>query len=243
MKQSFLVLSYNLCFGKAFPDLFKLFAEHRPDIVCLQEFVVSEAFISQLEKAGYELADYSHTFFKHFRLYSVATFYNQKTIKHNNGTTISLSRGLYESILFILRIGRTVRTALNNNFILKKNQAAFRVCNVHLTAMQSTNPVRVKQLQIALGFLKDNGQSTPTIVMGDFNYVYKRKVLEKIFEKENYHEATNNLFYSLEWIILKFFKFHSKPDYIWYRNLKKIKTIRLNRGLSDHFPILTEFGL
>ncbi len=243
MKHSFSVLSHNLLNHKAFASLPDLLKQHQPDIVCLQEFVVSEAAIETLEKVGYELADYSHTFFKHFRLYSVATFYNPKTIKHNNGTIVSLGRGLYESILFILRIGRTVRTALNNNFVLKKNQAVFRVCNVHLTAMQSTNPVRVKQLKIALGFLKDNGQATPTIVMGDFNYVYKRKVLEEVFENENYKEATNNLFYSLEWIILKFFKFHSKPDYIWYRGLEKIKTSRLDRGVSDHFPILTEFSL
>lgn len=240
MKTTLSILTFNLYFGKALEELINLAQNQNPDIICVQEFPVNEQTVNKLEAIGYELADYSASFFKHFRFYSVATFYNPNTIIHQNGQTISLGRGLYEILLFFLRFSPRSRTSLNNNFVTKVGNKAFRICNIHLTALQSTNKVRVKQLQKTLEFLESQPKK-PTVVVGDFNYVYKRKVLEKLFQNNGYKEATNNLLFTIESRILGFFKIKMKPDYIWYKYLNKKQTTRLNRQLSDHYPILSQF--
>jgi len=242
MTKRLTVLTFNLLFGRALEELVNLAKEHKPDVICSQEFPVNEQTVKQLEAVGYILADYSPSFFKHFRFYSLATFYNPQTIKHQNGQTISLSRGLYELLLFFLRFSPQARTSLNNNFIHKASKHKFRICNIHLTALQSGNKVRVKQLQTILSFLRNNGQNKPTVVMGDFNYVYKRKTFEQIFQRYGFKEATNNLFYTFELTILGFFKVKMKPDYIWYQHLHKCQTLRFKRRFSDHFPILAKFS-
>lgn len=241
-KSKLSVLTYNLYFSKGLKEFGQLLPKYKPDILCVQEFMVDEQSVEFVENLGYKLADYSYSFFRSFKFFSVATFYNPQTVKHQNNFAIGLSRGFYELVLFFLRIGRTERTALSANFLAKDSGKSFTICNVHLTAMQSTNKVRIKQLKITLDFLK-NGKALPTIVTGDFNYMYKRKVLEKIFSKESYLEATNNILYSYEWLILKLVKLRTKPDYVWYKGFRKIKTSRLPRVYSDHFPILAKFEL
>lgn len=243
MTNRLLILSYNLLFGRAESEVCDLAKKIKPDIVCVQEFTMNEGIIKQFRENGYELADYSPSFFKHFRFYSVATFYNPKTLKYENGSSISLTRGFYELLLFFLRLSPTSRTALNNNFVMKKNKRSFRLCNMHLTAMQSTNSVRLKQLKTTLEFLSKKNNQLPTIVLGDFNYMYKRKILERIFQKEGYVEATNNLFFTISYALFWFFRLKMKPDYIWYKGFKHYQTKRLNHRSSDHYPIVAEFAL
>ena len=234
------VLTFNLYFSKGQKDLKELLPKYMPDIVCLQEFNVDEQAVSQIEELGYELVDYSYSFFRSFKFFSIAIFFNPKTVKYQNDTSISLSRSFYELILFFLRFGKTERTALSSNFIDRISQKPFRICTFHLTAMQSTNKARIKQLDITLKYLK-NGKNIPTVVAGDFNYIYRRKVLERMFSAEGYLEATNNILYTCVFQILKLFRIKSKPDYIWYRGLKKIKTTKLASKYSDHFPVLAKF--
>lgn len=241
MNTTLSILTFNLYFGKALEELTSLAQIKKPDIICVQEFPVNEAMVRQLEKAGYELADYSPSFFRNFRFYSVATFYNPQTIEHKNGQSITLARGFYELLLFFLRFSPEARTSLNNNFMFKANNRQFRICNLHLTALQSTNKVRVSQLKTTLAFLQQEEKDKPTVVVGDFNYVYKRKVLEELFQSNGYKEATNNLLFTIESRILGFFKIKMKPDYIWYKYLNKKQTTRLNRQLSDHYPVFTQF--
>jgi len=242
MSPNLSVLTFNLYFGRALDELGELVKEKAPDIICVQEFSVNENTVAQLEKSGYELADYSYSFFKHFRLYSVATFYNPKKIEHENANSINLGRSFYELALFLFRLSKTPRSALTNHFSLKNNSSKhFQICNVHLTALQSTNKVRIKQLQKTLDFLNKPSVQVPTIIAGDFNYVYKRKVLETFFQKYNYKEATNSLLYTIKVRFLRFFQIKMKPDYIWYKGMQKEKVWRFDKKISDHFPVMAFF--
>lgn len=238
--QTISLLTYNLLFGKAFDDLIERIPKLKPDIVCVQEFPVNGKEVEKMEKIGYSLADYSYSFFKHFKFYSVATFYNPKKLIQKDEEVISLSKSLYEFILFILSFGKTERTALNVCFQLKGTKNLFNICNLHLTALQSTNKIRDKQLKQAIAYL-DKKSLEPTVIAGDLNYLYKRKFLESILNKHGFKEATNNIFFSLEWNILRLFKLRKKTDYIWYRNIKKHKVLKLKMNRSDHFPIYAEF--
>jgi len=242
MNSKLKVLSYNLFNSRAFTELKEIVAKLNPDIVCVQEFYVSQERVGEMEALGYELADYSYSFLKFFKIYSVATFYNPKTVKHQDGASIDLVRGLYELILSVIRVGGDKRTALNNRFVFKATQQIFRVCTVHLTAMQSTNQTRTQQLKVALNYLSQEPE-IPSILIGDFNFMYHRKKLEKLLLEFGYQEATSNLRFTMEWILLLFLRLRMKPDYVWYRNLTKVACERLPHRLSDHFPILAEFSL
>ncbi len=235
----FTILTYNLCFGKALGELIDFLKQYQPDIVCVQEFEINRETIAQVENVRYELADYSHSFFKFLKFFGVATFYNPKTIEHRNGEVISLSRSLYEFVLFLLHWGRHSRTVLHNEFIIKKEKARINVYNLHLT-VHGTNAVRSKQVKQVIQHIK-RYNNAKTIIIGDFNYPYKRKGFEKLFATEKLKEATNNILFSLESRVWGVLRVRLKTDYVLYKGLRHLKTEKINRQFSDHFPILTRF--
>ena len=65
MKQ-FSILTFNIRYGHAFNELIELVEKYKPDLVCVQEFRITEDEVAKLEKTGLELADYSYSFFKFF---------------------------------------------------------------------------------------------------------------------------------------------------------------------------------
>ncbi len=236
------LLTYNLLYGRAFRDLLDYLKAYKPDIVVVQEFKVGDEEFAKMEEAGYLLADYSHSFFKHFKFYSIATFYNPDRLEHKNGEAVSLARGAYEFLLFLMGFGKTERTALYNHFIVRSTGREVEVCNLHLTPLTGTNRVRNNQLTTAINHL-DKNSLRPAIVVGDFNYPYNRKGLERLFQSDSFLEATDNLYYTYENTILGLIRFKAKTDYILYKGMKKKETTRLDRKRSDHFPILAEFTL
>jgi len=241
MKQ-FSILTFNIRYGHAFNELVELIEKYKPDLVCVQEFRITEDEVAKLEETGLELADYSYSFFKFFYFFSVATFYNPKKLKHLNSEAVSLARGAYETFLFILRLGRTERTALNNQFKLKGEKTTFNICNVHLTPLYGTNKVRTKQLKKTLVYV-DNHEPLPSIILGDFNYPYRRRDLEAIFRNTKFKEATNNVLYTYEHRWFGLIKAKVKLDYIWYRGMKRESCERLERKISDHYPVLSTFSI
>lgn len=238
---SFTILTYNLYFGKALKELVEIIKKYQPDIVCVQEFEISKETIGWVESEGYELADYSHSFFKFLKFFGVATFYNPKRIKHRNGEVISLSRSLYEFVLFLLHWGKPSRTVLHNEFIIKKSVVGINVYNLHLT-VHGTNSVRSKQVKQVIQHIKRHNNEK-IIIIGDFNYPYKRKSFEKLFATGGLKEATNNILFSLETKVWGLVRLRLKTDYVLYKGLKHLKTKKIDRKFSDHFPILTEFKI
>ncbi|MCR4326854.1 MAG: endonuclease/exonuclease/phosphatase family protein [Candidatus Roizmanbacteria bacterium] len=234
------VLTYNILFGKAVSLLPELCSTYKPDVVCLQEFEISVDAIAEVEKQGYYLADYSHSFFKYFRLYGLATFYNKKTLKPKDGEVITLSRSFYEMILFFFPRVNKQRTVLKTTFIHLESRAELDVYNLHLT-FHGTNQTRRKQLTCTMRTI-EKADKERIIVAGDFNYPYHRRSLEKLIAENNLKEATSNLLYTLENRILGFFKIRLKPDYILYRGFSHIETIRDENRSSDHFPIIARFS-
>lgn len=234
------VLTYNILFGKAVSLLPELCSTYKPDVVCLQEFEISVDAIAEVEKQGYYLADYSHSFFKYFRLYGLATFYNKKTLKPKDGEVITLSRSFYEMILFFFPRVNKQRTVLKTTFIHSESYSEFDVYNLHLT-FHGTNQTRRKQLACTMRAIKEAAKER-IIVAGDFNYPYHRKSLEKVITDNGLKEATSNLFYTVESKILGLFRIRLKSDYILYRGFTHLETIRDGNRSSDHFPLIARFS-
>ncbi len=235
------ILTYNLLFGKALLSIPKLIAAYAPDVICLQEFEIHTDAIATVERCGYYLADYSHSFSKFFRLYGIATFYNPHTVTPQGGDVITLSRSVYEMALLLFPRVNHRRTALKTTYMHNESKKTFDVYNLHLT-FHGTNQARRKQLQAMMGHLEAAKQKR-IIIAGDFNYPYHRKSLEELIQQHELKEATNNLLYTLENKVFGVFTYYLKPDYILYRGLTHLDTKREEDHTSDHFPIIARFSL
>ncbi len=237
------LLTYNTLFNKGIGDL-KLILQENPniDIVCLQEV---DTEISNLNKIsttlGLKLADFSNSFVKFGKIFGVATYYNSKKFSVKKNLVLNLPRSMYEILLFILKGGNKSRTVLQTYLEFKKENKPLTVYNVHLTHLVSSNGTRIKQMNSFLSTI--NSKQEPIIIAGDFNFMYNKKRFEKIIERYNLKEATNNINYTNLTRVLKIFSAKVKLDYILYRNIKKVSTVRLEKMSSDHYPVISKFTL
>lgn len=258
----FSLLTYNIFFNKAFPQLPAILDKYKPDMICLQEIDTKEENLKQLEKLGYRLADYANCFFEFGKIWGVATYYNQEKFEFVNSKPIPLINGVYEIIKIIMRLFRNKglrRTILKTNLKVKSINKNIALYNIHLSAI-SLNNLRMKQLNM-IDF-DDFEQKGSIIITGDFNFPVQRKKLEKIMNQYQLKEATNKLFYTVKYpnsnqpwswygflyrlyskIVKKLWTDQVKLDYIFYRGLKNTSTKRLNDSYSDHFPIIAQFEI
>lgn len=239
---SFSLLTYNVFLNRAYNQIGQIFKLKKPDIVCLQEIETSEVNLKKFEDSRFKLADYANSFIKFGKIFGITTFYDPKKFELIDSTSINLPQSFYEVFLIILRGINHPRTALKTDFIYKPLNKKISIYNLHLTALQATNNVRIKQLKEILQNVK-NGPKESVILAGDFNYPYGRKKFERFIKKYHLKEATNNLFYTLEWNFLNLFHYRSKVDYILYKNINLIETKRIPIKNSDHFPIFSRFQL
>jgi endonuclease/exonuclease/phosphatase (EEP) superfamily protein YafD len=239
---SFSLLSYNVLWNKAYVQIEQIIKEEKPDIICLQEIETAESNLKKFENSRFRLADYTNSFIKFARIFGLATFYNPEKFSFINSSAIKLPQSLYEIFLIILRGINPPRTALKTDFLYKSQKKKISIYNLHLTALQATNTVRIKQLNEVLHEVK-NGIKQSVILAGDFNYPYGRKKFERLIRRYHLKEATNNLFYTLEYNFLNLFRYRAKTDYILYKHIKLLETKRIPIRNSDHFPILSKFDL
>jgi len=255
------LLTYNILYNRAFPQLPPILKQYQPDIVCLQEIDTKEENLKELEKLGYKLADYANCFFDFGKVWGVATYYNQEKFEFISSRPIPLINGVYEVFKIITRLFRNKglrRTILKTDFQIKSINKNITIYNLHLSAV-GLNNLRLKQLNM-IDF-DDFDQKGSIIITGDFNFPIERKKLEKIMNKYQLEEATNKLYYTLKFpsnpakhsfgfiyrffsrFIRKFWSDEAKLDYIFYRGLKNLSTKRVNVNYSDHFPIISQFEI
>ncbi len=260
----FSILTYNVLFNKAFLKLEGLLNLYQPDIVCLQEVDTNEANLSKLESLKYKLADYSNSFIKFDTIYGVATYFNSQRFDFHASDAFFLPRSLYESASKLINIFKgenKPRTVLRVDLLDKSSKKQLLIFNVHLSAYAS-NGARLKNLKQALE-PPSVKTGKPTIIAGDFNYYpYGRKRFEEFMLEYDLKEATINIPYTMKYSSVRklgrsnllqklSMRLHEllfdvnnvKFDYIFYKNLKIIKTDRIDNNQSDHYPILSTFEL
>lgn len=256
----FSLLTYNVLFNKAFIQLDKILSKYKPDILCLQEVDTKEENLVKLEKFKYRLADYSNSFIKFGRIYGIATYFNTKKIKLVKTDSFNLPKSLYEMLTTILRIirgGNQPRTILRTDFLLARKNKKVAIYNVHLSVF-GINRTRTKQLETVLNHGVVD-KKLPIIITGDFNYFpYRRRNLENLMNQYGFREATRNIDYTIRYpdrkftrysliqelvaiFIRKYYNGRLKPDYTFFKNLKVIRTERIEKEFSDHYPIISTF--
>lgn len=230
-------LTFNLEYSKGLPQLLSVVEKSKPDIIAVQEFDLSKESIATVEKAGYIYADHAESFKKGKRIYGVATFYRRDSFDSCKAHEIRLPRSIYEIFWFILR-GGPRRTVIRT--ILSKNEHTLGVYNVHFSPY-AVNSLRNKQLEKTLK--KASEKQEPTIILGDFNYPYKRSTLETLFEKYGFKEATTSIFHTFFRSMLRLLPIQFKLDYVFFKDITHITSQRMDAYSTDHTPILSEFEL
>ncbi len=258
----FSFLTYNTLFNNAYLKLEKIIDQYHPDILCLQEVNTDIDNLKLIESKGYLLADYINSFIKFGKIYGIATFYNPQKFKFISSKTPKIDINPTEFFFSLFQILAGVnkpKSILKCDFIEKKTKKKLIVCNAHLIVLAS-NGVRINHLKKAFNTLNID-KNTPMIIGGDFNYLpYQRKKLEQTMKKYSLIEATKNIretyrfaltkekmnLKGIKKIILnildKLLSKKMKNDYIFYRQLKLIKTEKINIDFSDHFPIISTFS-
>lgn len=239
---SFSVLSYNLWYGRALKHAQSLMHTHRPDVVCLQEFPLDPEAIGTMEADGYFMADYSTSFTQNKNHYGIATFYDSNTISHRNSEVMHLHRSIPELVLMLSPKTHNYRTVLATRLTHKSIKVGFDVYNLHLT-FHGSNGIRLKQLKKVLAEVESTG-NIPALIAGDFNYSYRRKILEKLIFSYGVCEASRDITWSLTAKVLGIWKVYLKPDYILYKGsqLTLLSSRRVEETESDHYPLIAVFS-
>jgi len=235
------LLTYNTLYGRATSQILPLIKKKKPDILCLQELEINQQSFKMLETNHYKLADFSNSFIRLGRVFGIATFYNSQKVRVTKTESFNMPRSIWETLLVIVKGGNKPRTIIITEFIDKNKKNKITVCNLHFTPWASAG-LRLKQMKKALDDMRLK-KDDKIIIAGDFNFPYERKRFEQILKKNSLKEATNNIFFSLTNKILGFLSFKLKADYILYKNIKNIKTERINVRFSDHYPIMAEFEI
>ncbi len=109
----------------------------------------------------------------------------------------------------------------------------FLVCHMGLNLSEQKNAVET--ICKLLDEIK-----IPVILMGDFNTTPKSKVLtplrERLKDTDNFNPIKNHGTYPSD-------KPEKKIDYIFYRDLKCLKTETIEEIFSDHLPIISAFEI
>lgn len=257
----FSVLTFNTFFNNGIKEINTIIKKYSPDILCFQEFLINEQNIKEIEKYNYCLAEYHNSFIKFGKIYGVATFYKKNTFKPISNEFIETSNNLSEYLFNLIKIffenKNQPKTILKTVFLNKKNGKKIEIYNIHLFVIGS-NQARISLIKKAI--LKKLEKNKSTILCGDFNYYpIQRKKLEKMMKNFGFSEATKKISQTLNpykkeikkeyiWfqkIIMPFYKFFEKTfkiDYVFYKNLNHIKTLRIENHYSDHYPIISWFS-
>lgn len=234
------ILTYNVRFNQATVDLPELVKIYNPDLICLQEVETSEKHFSLLQNQKLHIADYSNSFIRFGKVFGLVTFFNPHVFRCTETKSFDIPRSFYEALEIIFRGFNNPRTTIKTEFEHIETGEKLVLYNMHLSPLYARNSTRMKQLLETFKDL-DIPENDHVLIAGDLNFPYGRKKLEEITQDYHLEEATNDLFFTHENTFFKLFHFRLKLDYIFYKNLKKLVTKKIDRQFSDHYPIYAEF--
>lgn len=213
------LLSYNLNYHAAYPELQRPTQLHAPDILCLQE-CSTDNLASDL--AGLTLAAKTTT-----GTLGLAIYCDSRRFLIQRSMSIPVLPSQFEKI----RVEARERLLIVELFDVFTQQALF-VASFHATHLIATNRLRRLQLTAALKVLNTLHNGSPVILAGDFNYPFFHHKLKRTAQKYNYDLLTTNnpTFYER--------KFSGRFDMATVSGMQTHHIRVLPFGVSDHAPIL-----
>ena len=214
------IASYNLRKNHASSELVALVADHRLDILCLQECDTSDL---PPQIGDLVLADAT----KLNRL-GLAIYYRSTRFSANETKTFALKKSLHDRVLTPAH-ERVIATRMFDADSGKE----IVVASFHAAPLTASNSLRRNQIRAAHEALRGLGEGLPSIMVGDFNYPLFKDNLTEHMEKSGYLLTLSD---QPTYTRYKIFKGHF--DFATSVGITIDKVSTLPRGKSDHLPIL-----
>jgi endonuclease/exonuclease/phosphatase family metal-dependent hydrolase len=213
------IISYNLKYNKALPEVTRLANTYEPDILCLQE-----CFSKELDKKTSYLKLSGKTSTGKLGL---AVYYRSKRFKVKEKIAKPIKQSVIERARKAER-PRLLITWLHD----KQSDQDIVIGNFHATEVSASNHLRRQQIKEAIESLLEISENAPAILIGDFNYPFFRKGMHKLLSEYNYTVGSS------VGLTFKSFYYKGELDFAAGVNLKNITVESLPFGLSDHAPIM-----
>jgi endonuclease/exonuclease/phosphatase family metal-dependent hydrolase len=220
-QRHFNIISYNLKYHKAYPEVTRLANTYDPDILCLQE-----CFTKELEKKASYLRLSNKTSTGRLGL---AIYYRTKRYKVKE----KLSKPIKQSVFERARRAQRQRLLITRLYD-KLNKQDIIVGCFHATEISASNHLRRQQIKMAMESLIELSDKAPAILIGDFNYPFFKKGMHELLAQYNYSLGTGS------GLTFKSFYYKGEIDFAAGVNFKDIRVETLPFGLSDHAPIMAK---
>lgn len=219
------VISYNLRKHRAATEIAALAEDHELDVLCLQE---AEALALPPQVGHMSLVHAT----ERNRL-GLAVYVRSDRFHARASRTFELKKSLHDRVLSPAH-ERLLGVRLHD----RDSERDFVVASFHAAPLTALNSLRRHQIHAALEGLRDLGPGLPALMVGDYNYpVFKGRLDTEM--RSNGYEL--NLSDKRTYTRYRMFRGHF--DFATSSGLEISSVRTLDRGISDHLPILVEATL
>jgi endonuclease/exonuclease/phosphatase family metal-dependent hydrolase len=225
-KNNLKLISYNLKYNRANTELSKLVTKYDADILCIQE-CHAETLPDQIG----DLVLAEKTFSGRFNL---AIYYKKDRFFNTDSSSHVLKHSLLEK-MYMPQMERLLVTKIFDRISGRE----FTIGSFHATHHVATNYLRREQIRSSHKLLNKISGGSPTIMVGDYNYLLFKRGLKVCIEKTGYEMSLSD---RPTYFMNKYFR--ARLDLATSMNAQIEKIFALPKGkLSDHAPILVHVSV
>lgn len=213
-------ISYNLRKNRAVGELANLVKDHSAEVLCLQEAksVTLPARIGPLELVHATARN---------RL-GLAMYVDAERFRVRAARTFELKKSLHDRVL-----SPAHERLLGARIHDRKTQTDFVAASFHAAPLTAPNSLRRNQIHTAIKELRGLGENLPTLMIGDFNYPIFQDGLARNIENTGFSLSRSD-----KRTYTRYFVFRGHYDFVTSSGFDVAKVQTLDRGSSDHLPIL-----
>lgn len=220
------IISYNLKYHRAIDELEELVNTYDADILCIQE---CRAYKLPDTIGDLVLGDTT----PNYRL-NIAIYYRKNRFFISDSSSHVLKKALLEWV-FMPQMERLLVTKIYDRLSGKE----ITVGAFHATSHVATNHIRRQQIRTAHQLLAQESNNSPTVMVGDYNYLMFKRGLKMCVEKSGYELKMSDrpTYYFNKYIGVRY-------DLATSMNAHIERIFALPKSnLSDHAPILVQVSV
>lgn len=220
------IISYNLKYNRANGELEKLVNTYDADILCIQE-----CHADKLPDSIGDLVLGDKT--PNYRL-NIAIYYRRGRFFITDSSSHVLKKAVLEWI-FMPQMERLLITKIYDRISGKE----ISVGSFHATSHVATNHIRRQQIRAAHQLLEENSEGSPTVMVGDYNYLLFKRGLKMCIEESGYEMTLSDrpTYYFNKYLGVRY-------DLATSMNAQIERILTLPKSkLSDHAPILVQVAI
>lgn len=217
-------ISYNLRKNRALGELGELAERHDADILCLQE---ADSIALPQELRHLRLV---HATEKN-RL-GLAMYVRSDRFEVRGSHTFQLKKSLHDRVLQPAHerlLGVRLRDEAEGTDLV--------AASFHAAPLTALNSLRRHQISTALAELRTLGPGLPMLMVGDYNYPVFQDRLDRHVSAEGYELSLSD-----KRTYKRYGMFRGHYDFATSSGLRIDSVRTLDRGTSDHLPILVDAG-